>query len=57
MKRLLAILLVALLLLLSLGLVACDGEEDDIDDGVVSYDNPEDGTFGVDFGELFGSEE
>lgn len=55
MKRILALLMAALLLALSFVLVACDEDETDESKSVMSYDNPDDGTFGVDFGELFGS--
>ena len=58
MKRILAILMVAVLLALSFSLVACDGDEEPVESGSsvasvgASYDNPNDGTFGVDFGDL-----
>ena len=53
MKRILALLVAALFLALSFVLAACDEDETDDSKEVMSYDNPDDGTFGVDFGELF----
>ena len=57
MKRIFAILMVAVVLLLSLSLIACDEDnsEQSENNGAASYDNPNDGTFGVDFGDIVGS--
>ena len=63
MKRIFAILMTATLLMLTFSLVACDEDESDASgstssefeyNGGVDFD-PNDGTFGVDFGDLFGS--
>jgi len=59
MKRIFAILMVAVVLLLSLSLIACDegdNSEQSENNGAASYDNPNDGTFGVDFGDIVGSD-
>ena len=53
MKRIFAIMMSVLFLMLSFALVSCDDDEENGDGWGSGFDNPEDGTFGVDFDDLF----